>query len=294
MADPFEIPVWKVADPAPIHLVPDGRTYTFNKGDIFYVNIPTDHQGIYRCRHDLISTSITPDPDDPTKFNTIDFDTHVNSPVGDTDFEYLTRPEGTEITEWVPRKKYYLNNKVFLKNRYDNYYICIVAEIEQPVFSLTEGGFYPFNPNNQVPERIVSGIRNEGFYLYPRGPLADLKFVPKWPGMMYLCTDTGNRSIYAYTDGKGPIDGWDIYAKADDGSRITLKIGMIIGWLWSPDDTIPIPANTLKCDGTRVSKTIYADLYALIGDRYLQSGDDPADNLFRLPEAYNQIIVTGV
>jgi hypothetical protein len=292
MAEPFEILAWQQTPV--LRLIPDGREYTFDKDALFYVDVPANRQGIFRCLKDRISTNITPIPGTvPQQYNTTDFDQHINA--SDPDFKYLTVPDGTEIVEWEPYpKEYKLNDKVFLKGYYNNFYTCVIPSISQPVFSVVKDGEYPLNANNQVPELITSAIRNEGFYLYPRGPLAELKFVPKWPGMMYLCTDDGNRSIYAYTDGKGPIDGWDVYAKADDGARAVLKVGMIIGWLWSPNDTIPLPPNTLKCDGTRVSKITYADLYAIIGDRYLQSGDDPLDNLFRLPESYNQIIVSGV
>jgi hypothetical protein len=269
-----------------LRLVPDGRIYTFNKDNLFYVSIPTDHAGIFQCKKDLITTSITPKPDGT--YDTTDFDSHINA----SDFIYLTAP-GTEISEWKSLKEYKLGDKVFLHGYYDRYYICAVESISQDKFSVTVDGDYPYNEHNQVPEHIVSAIRNEGFYQYPRGSIENLQFVPKWPGMMYLCTDENDRSLYAYTEGKGPVYGWWKYASASISPPLFV-VGMIIGWLWSDlDPGAPLPTGFIKCDGTRVSKVTYAALYNIIQDKYKQP-TDPDDDYFRLPLSFNQIIFTGV
>jgi hypothetical protein len=292
MADPFAVLAWQTKKP--IRLVPDGRTLSLNTNDEFYIDVPATKQGIYRCVKDHIDTNITPIPNtDPQQYDTSDFDSHIAR----GDFICLTATSATppnKIDVWVKSKLYKLNDKVFLDTYYNEYYICVISSISQSIFNIYQNGEYPINENNEKPERVISGIRNEGWYLFPRGRLTELPFVPKWPGMIFISTDPDNRAIYAYTDGKGQFDGWDIYATATArGSEVAP--GMIIGWLWSPVDpnNPPIPSGYLRCDEARVSQAQYSKLYAVIGDRYRQSGD-PVDGMFRLPLAYNQIIFAGV
>ena len=72
-----------------------------------------------------------------------------------------------------------------------------------------------------------------------------------------------------------------------DGTNWKVVNGQITG------DTLPIgsqvpygsttaPANWLVCDGSYVSKTTYSELYAVIGDSYLEGGTAP-EGTFRLP-----------
>jgi hypothetical protein len=275
----------------------DGTHYTLAEGEEFYVYLPKDHRTIYKCTKPGIITYIRRNPDGT--YDTTDFDSHITNGDFVVRIDDVSQINNGKIVPWeVDRSpEYTFQQTVYIAgdehSNYNRYYSCAMSTLQpsQSVFSEWFEGDYPRNQNNGVPERIISGFRNEGFYLYPRGNLTEIQYVPKWPGMMYLCTE--NRTIYAYTDGNGPVYGWDAYAQAGTrGSQ--LVVGMIIGWLWSPDDTIPLPPNTIKCDGTRVSKLVYKDLYAIIGDRYLQAGDDPQDDFFRLPESYNQIIFTGV
>jgi hypothetical protein len=289
MANPISQPVWKQYDP--IWIRPNGDSFTLKQGDFLYIDYDNNggRNGIYKCVASIIVTSVTPKTTKPPTYDFTDFDSHVNS----SEFIIQTGTALPSIVPWKPTPiVWHLEDRVYLTGIYAHFYVCLWTEVTQATFSIFYEERYPYNSNNKAPERVTSGIRNEGWYLYPRGTLSNLQFVPKFPGMMYLCTDPDNRSLYAYTDGKGPAYGWDKYAQASDRGT-QLVVGMIIGWLWSPDDSIPPPPNTLKCDNTRVSKTTYAKLYAVIGDKYKQAGD-PSDNLFRLPEAYNQVIFTGV
>lgn len=43
------------------------------------------------------------------------------------------------------------------------------------------------------------------------------------------------------------------------------------------------PRGTLACDGSRISQSTYARLFAVIGHDYALGGDSPVDGLFRLP-----------
>jgi hypothetical protein len=285
MANPISQPVWQQHDP--IWIRPNGDSFTLKQGDELYIDYDTNggRNGIYRCTASIIVTSVTPKTITPPTYDFTDFDSHVNS----NEFIILTP---TVIRPWTPTPtKWHLGDNVFVNGIYAHYYTCLVDEVTQDRFTIFFEEEYPYNSHNTAPERVTSGIRNEGWYLYPRGTLVNLQFVPKFPGMMYLCTDPVDRALYAFTDGKGPVYGWDRYAQASDRSS-QLTVGMILGWLWSPDDSVPLPPNTLKCDNARVSKVTYASLYAVIGDRY-KHDDDPADDFFRVPEAYNQIIFTG-
>lgn len=65
----------------------------------------------------------------------------------------------------------------------------------------------------------------------------------------------------------------ELSVKASD----TIPVGAIISW-----HSLTPPTNWLICDGSYVSKTTYADLYAAIGDTHLDGGTAPAGT-FRLP-----------
>jgi microcystin-dependent protein len=52
------------------------------------------------------------------------------------------------------------------------------------------------------------------------------------------------------------------------------------------------PAGWLKCDGTEVSKTTYANLYAFIGDAYATGGEGAGN--FRLPNLCDGSFIRGV
>jgi hypothetical protein len=195
---------------------------------------------------------------------------------------------------WVAKKTYHLGDHVYVYDSYAHYYTCIVEDIQQDDFSVYFDDKYPRNPHNLPTERVISGVRNEGWYLFPRGSLAEIEYVPKWRGMLYLCTDPTNRAIYAYTDGNGPVHGWWLYASVGNIYSSTFIPGMIIGWLWSElDPRLSAPHGFIKCDGTRVPKQKFPDLYAVVGESYRQP-TDPADDNFRLPLSYDHVIYTGV
>lgn len=61
----------------------------------------------------------------------------------------------------------------------------------------------------------------------------------------------------------------------------SLPVGTIVGWA---SDTIP--SDYLLCDGSAVSKNVYSDLYAVIGDTYGSSG-----NTFNLPNLKGRVPV---
>jgi hypothetical protein len=271
----------------------DGHEFTFRQGDDLYIDYDTvdaRRNGIYKCAASIIVTSVTPKGTIPETYDWTDFDSHVRD--GELVIRTATNP--VDIIPWVAKTTYHLGDRVYVNDNYAFYYTCIVKDVAQDFFSVYLDDKYPRNKHNAPIERVISGVRNEGWYLYPRGSLADIEFVPKWPGMMYLCTDDDNRTMYAYTDGKGPVHGWWAYASVGSVYTSIFMPGMIIGWIWSDLDPGPTPpTGFIKCDGTRVSKFTYPDLYRVIGDRYKQP-TDPTDDLFRLPLSYNQVIFTGV
>jgi hypothetical protein len=277
----------------PTKLEPDGTVYHYRDGDEFWVpEIVTGRGGIYKCIATTgdITTKITRNADG--SWDTADFDSHIPA-------DFALRTSATvvagKINPWEPSPKtYVLGDEVYLRTPtvdYTAYYVCAESTLSQPVFSVWFDGEYPLNPNNQGPEYIFSGIHNPGFYLVPRGSLTNMQYVPKWPGMLYLCTDPDARAIYAYTDGKGPDYGWDPYAVAEQ-RETALVIGMIIGWLYDPDDANPkLPPGFLACNGKKYQINQHTALYGVVGDTYKKQDDEAGT--FRVPTAYNQIIFEG-
>jgi hypothetical protein len=214
MATPYSEPlVWR---PHPLPLLQaNGEAYHYDAGDEFYVMFPVTRQGIYHATASFVTKiSLI-----PGGYDTTDFDSHLPA-------EMYLRTDGNDIVLWEKNKTYYFNNPnkggktdhVFVDWYYSVYYECVAESIEQPIFSiwLDPGPDYPpLNINNQIPERVTSGIHNEGVYLLPRGDLADLEFVPRWPGLLYL--ELGQGRVFAYADGNGPSQyfGWYEFARAD-------------------------------------------------------------------------------
>ena len=68
-----------------------------------------------------------------------------------------------------------------------------------------------------------------------------------------------------------------------DGINLKVPVGTIIALAKSTSS----PSGYLHCSGAEVSKTTYADLYALIGNTY----GTPTDNTkFKLPNLYNRVL----
>jgi hypothetical protein len=269
-------------------LMSDGREYTLHKDQEFWVAHPLDHRAIYRCNMEGIATTIIPIDIPNDVYNTADFDSHVNK----QEFTRLTGvADHPEIAAWEPTPKVYHNGDyVQVGSDYSRYYKCILEQVSQVVFSIYEDGGYPINPDNGGEEKVVSGIRNEGWYLFPRGSHADLQWVPKYAGMIYL--DTSNRRLYVYTDGLGqPSDyGWYPYTYAAPPVANVI-IGSRIGWGWTSSSD-PRPAGWLLCDGSLLDNSVYSDLYAVIGNSY-RLLSDPVGT-FRVPTADDFIIYSGV
>lgn len=75
----------------------------------------------------------------------------------------------------------------------------------------------------------------------------------------------------------------DIYGSVNLSSGLTnVGIGSIIAFAGEH-----IPDNTLLCDGSEVSRTAYADLYSIIGNKY---GEPSNDDNFKLPDLNNRFI----
>jgi hypothetical protein len=72
-------------------------------------------------------------------------------------------------------------------------------------------------------------------------------------------------------------------------------VGSMIQFIWTRDDQQndpPLPPGYRRCDHGLYDKTVYADLYAVIGDRF-EEGGDPSDR-FRVPDIDNTIIYCGI
>lgn len=93
---------------------------------------------------------------------------------------------------------------------------------------------------------------------------------------VYLDEDKTN--LYLNTDG------FNSTLTSDDlkGSIQGLPIGSIIEW-----SSLTPPTNYLICDGSWVSQTTYADLYAVIGHTY--DGDTSVEGSFRLPNRCGKV-----
>lgn len=65
------------------------------------------------------------------------------------------------------------------------------------------------------------------------------------------------------------------YSKIKGGTALYLPVGTIIPW-----SNVSVPAGFLYCDGSPVSRTFYADLFAVIGTTF---GNPDASN-FNLPD----------
>jgi hypothetical protein len=273
MADnnPVSKLVWQRHDNV-IFIRPNGDEITIKKGNDLYIDYDNKHghNGIYTCMATSIAVHVLPIGTDD--YDWADFNAHIKN----KDFVIRTDPADLPpaplqlIDAWQANKEYSLGALVYVNNVYSVYYTCLEDGLTQDRFTEVYEEDYPYNSHNNDtgPERVISGIRNEGWYLYPRGSIADIVYVPKWPGMMYLCTDDNNHTLYAYTDGKGPVHGWWKYASADISPPLFV-VGMIIGWLWSDlDPGTPLPVGFIKCDGSRISKTDYYKLYLIVQDKY--------------------------
>lgn len=102
---------------------------------------------------------------------------------------------------------------------------------------------------------------------------------PQNPEENDLWIDTANDNTLKYYDGTS----WNNVSDTIAGD--TLPIGVQIPY----GSTTP-PENWLVCDGSYVSKTEYAELYAVIGDSYIGSGTAPAGT-FRLPNKQGKVSV---
>lgn len=70
----------------------------------------------------------------------------------------------------------------------------------------------------------------------------------------------------------------------------TIETGTIVGFGAGPNaaDVTDIPSGYLACDGSAVSRSTYAALYAVIGDNY---GNGDGTTTFNLPDTRNTILV---
>lgn len=102
---------------------------------------------------------------------------------------------------------------------------------------------------------------------------------PQDPEQDDLWIDTSDNNAIKYYNGVS----WELVSGEVSGD--TLPIGAII-----PFGNTTAPTNWLVCDGSYVSKTTYADLYAVIGDNYLDGGTAPVGT-FRLPDYKDRVPV---
>jgi microcystin-dependent protein len=98
-----------------------------------------------------------------------------------------------------------------------------------------------------------------------------------------LPSQAGQSGNVLGTDGANT--GWVVGSSGSSGTIIiaSLPCGSIIDW-----SAESLPQGWLECDGAEVSRTTYADLYAVVGDTF-GAGDD--STTFNLPNIKSRVIV---
>ena len=95
----------------------------------------------------------------------------------------------------------------------------------------------------------------------------------------YVKSD-GTRSFTGTVSGVTPTADAHLATKAYADSLSSLPTGSIMGWMMDTP-----PDGWLECDGSAVSKTVYASLYAVISGTYGEAGDN-----FNLPDLRGEFL----
>jgi hypothetical protein len=140
-------------------------------------------------------------------------------------------------------------------------------------------------------------------------------------GVAHDATLTGNglainqmsvKSLKVYDSQLTYAQGDMVYGTIEFGSRIATgvfirrgaswhpvaldtPVGSMIQFIWTRVDHTqdpPVPPGYLRCEHELCDKTLYADLFAVIGERFNEGGD-PSD-MFRVPDIDNTIIYSGI
>ena len=141
------------------------------------------------------------------------------------------------------------------------------------------GPMYPWQPNHQY------GLADLVIGKYVPDAATGV-FVPDY-SVFYerIVPDSANPLDWQHEFSEfNDVLGWKLLADISGSMIGIIQTGMSVGYPWT-DVADPIPIGYLHCAGQAVSKSMYVDLYAIIGDTYGSSA-----STFNLPTAYNFII----
>jgi hypothetical protein len=230
---PYSQQAWEVHE-VPI-LPATGVAFHFDAEDVLAVQYPLDHQGIYEATASIvikIKDGDTKDFDDAIQAGSLYSRTTLPP----------DKPANKAIEKWIPYDgtdtgKVYNVGDLPVVVDYDSafngkqrFYVCLMDGVKQSKFSVALDGHYPLNIYNFEEERVVSGIRNEGFYLVPRGNYADMVYVPKQEGQLYMSKNGDGTvgsvgQLYGYFNGAWTLltnaASWSGIQVYTDGNTIT-------------------------------------------------------------------------
>ncbi len=124
---------------------------------------------------------------------------------------------------------------------------------------------------------------------------SDGDLVPAGPVTTSGLTENPDTLLGRSTTGVGPIEeiavgsGLDLTAgvlTATGGGGESHPLGTVVAW--AGPDVAPNPDSWLECDGSEISRTTYAELFALIGTLY---GVGDGSTTFALPQTQRQVIM---
>ena len=143
----------------------------------------------------------------------------------------------------------------------------------------THPTFYEFYDYVQV-------ILNNGRY-----QLRVVNSVPNWIGEdgEMVCYDpetTGRKSIYIYI-----VDGWyrvTFLSSTTSGGDRYHHVGEMFAWGGDHTDAEALPANTIVCNGAAVSRSVYSELFAVVGTSF---GVGDGSTTFNVPDFRGRFIL---
>lgn len=155
-------------------------------------------------------------------------------------------------------------------------------------------GYFIGHPETDVNQ--VIGLARQNSTAYTAGSIAFSTALPS--GLVIECTTPGTTaatepSYSGAAEGGTVNDGtavWTYKKLLSSGGSAGgggVPLAAIIPWV---DDVNTVPAGFLKCDGTAVSRTDYADLFGAIGTKY---GSGDGSTTFNKPDLTDAAIMNG-